>query len=414
MSPRWMLLTLRVSLAGLAGLAQAAPLSFNTALDLAERQSPNLVASAAQISAAQAAAIPAGALPDPKLFAGIDNYPVSGMDAWRLKRDFMTMQKIGVMQEFPNAAKRRAREDVAAAGVDVAEARRRIERQKLRRGAALAWLNRYYLERQVALFDELERENTLLAEAVKAQVTAGRGQLADAVMPKQEAAQLADRRDELARELARARASLRRYVGVDADESLAGEPPLLAVDAAQFRQYLHQHPELQAFGAETRKAEAEVHEAVAMKRPDWGVELAFQRRAPQFGNMVSLQFTFDLPVSPSTRQEPLIEAKRQELVRLDAEREAMLREHANELDNDLADYAALSRQLDRARQTVLPLARQKVELQTAGYRAGRGELTSVLAARRELIDQRLKEIEQEGQRAALAAQLHFAYGESAQ
>lgn len=414
MSPRWMLWTLRVSLAGLAGLVQAAPLSFNTALDLAERQSPNLVANAAQIRAAQAAAIPAGALPDPKLFAGIDNYPVSGMDAWRLKRDFMTMQKIGVMQEFPNAAKRRAREDVAAAGVDVAEGRRRIERQKLRREAALAWLNRYYLERQVALFDELARESEVLAEAVKAQLAAGRGQLADAVMPKQEAAQLADRRDELARELARARASLRRYVGVDADESLAGEPPMLTVDAVQFHQYLHQHPELQAFGAETRKAEAEVREAAAMKRPDWGVELAFQRRAPQFGNMVSLQFTFDLPVSPSTRQEPLIEAKRQELVRLDAEREAMLRDHTNELDNDLADYAALSRQLDRARQTVLPLARQKVELQTAGYRAGRAELTSVLTARRELIDQRLKEIELEGQRAALAAQLHFAYGENAQ
>lgn len=414
MPPRWMLWTLHVSLTGLAGFVHAAPLSFDSALDLAERQSPNLAASAAQISAAQSAAVPAGALPDPKLFAGIDNYPVSGVDRWRLDRDFMTMQKIGVMQEFPNAAKRRAREDVAAAGVDVAEARRRIERQKLRRDTALAWLSRYFLERQVALFDELQRENTLLAEAVRAQIAAGRGPVADAVMPQQEAAQLADRRDQLQRELAKASARLRRYLGAAGNEPLAGEPPLLAVDAAQLRQQLHQHPELQVFGAETRKAEAEVREAAAMKRPDWGVELAFQRRAPQFGNMVSLQFTFDLPVSPSTRQEPLIATKEQELIRLGAEREALRREHTNELDDALADYEALSRQWERANQSAVPLARHKVELQMAGYRAGKGELSAVLAARRELIDQRMRAIELAGQRAVLAAQLHFAYGEGAQ
>jgi outer membrane protein, heavy metal efflux system len=413
-SMRWSRHVLPALLAGLSGLVQAAPISFNAALDLAEQQSPSLAANAAQIGAAQSAAIPAGALPDPKIFAGIDNFPVSGVDRGRLNADSMTMQKIGVMQEFPNSAKRQARVEVAGANVDLAAAQRQVERLKVRRSAALAWINRYYLERKAALFDELDRENQILADAVRAQIAAGRAQVADAVMPKQEAAQLADRRDDLARDLAKAKADLRRSIGAGAAEPLAGVPPMLMVDAEHFRQHLHQHPELQAFISETRKAQAEVHEAQSMKKSDWGVELAFQRRDPRFGNMISVQFSFELPISPSTRQDPLIAAKQQALLRIDAEREAMLRDHLNELENNLATYDALSRRLERTNQTTLPLAREKVDLQYAGYQAGKADLAAVLTARRELIDQRMKVIDLEAERTATAAQLYFAYGENAQ
>ncbi len=406
--------TLLPVLAGVASLAQAAPLSFTAALELAERQSPKLSANAAQIDAARSMAIPAGALPDPKIFVGIDNFPVSGPDAGYLQRDFMTMQKIGVMQEVPNGDKRRAREAVAAANTEVAGAQRQVSRLAVRRDTALAWLDLYYLQRKSALFDELDHENALLAQVVQAQIASGRSQAADAVAPKQEAAQLADRRDDLVRELTQARAKLRQLVGAAADEALAGDPPALNVDAQHLREHLHHHPELLAFAAETRKAEAEVAEAQSQKKSDWGVELAYQRRAPQFGNMVSIQFTFELPVSPSTRQDPLIAAKQRELARIDAERDGMLRDHINELDGTLAEYAALTRQLERARQTALPLSEQKVSLQTASYQAGKGDLSAVLTARRERIDQRMRAIELEAGQARTAARLYFAYGEDGQ
>jgi outer membrane protein TolC len=284
----------------------------------------------------------------------------------------------------------------------------------VRRDAAIAWLDLYYLQRKEALFAELDRENAILAQTVKAQIANGRAQAADAVAPQQEAAQIADRRDDLSSALAQARSRLRQFVGSAADGALAGDPPSLGVDAQHLREHLHQHPELLAFAAETRKAEAEVSEAKSMKTSDWGVELAYQRRAPQFGNMVSIQFTFDLPVSPSTRQEPLIVAKQRELDRIDAERENMLREHTRELDSDLAEYAALSRQLERARHTTLPLLEQKVMLQTASYQGGKGDLAAVLMARRECIDQRLRIIDLENSQARVAARLYFAYGEGAQ
>lgn len=396
-------------LLGLTSLAHALPISFHSALQLAEQQSPKLAAIHEMSEAARSATIPAGALPDPKIVFGVDNFPVSGPDAGRLQSDFMTMQKIGVMQEFPNAEKLRARQAVAAADLGLAESQLSIARNLVRRDTALAWLDLYYLEHKSALLDELERENGILSKLVQAQLAAGRAQPADAVLPQQELARLADQRDDFTRDIRSARAKLTQMVGANLSDGLDGDPPTLEVNEVNLHTHLQRHPELLAYEAQTLKAEAQVREAQAMKKSDWSVELSFQRRAPQFGNMMSIQFSVDLPTSPSTRQDPLIEARRHELTRLDAERADMLRDHTSELESTLAQYTALSRQLERAENTALPLIEQKLALQLASYQAGKGDLNAVLAARKETIDQKMRMIDLTWQRAALGARLHFSY-----
>lgn len=404
---------LLVSLLGTAGLASAEPLSFEAALEIATRTSPDIAVQTTSVDAARSAAVAAGRLPDPKLAVGIENLPVTGADQWSLTRDFMTMRKIGVMQEVPNRAKRQARTDAAEANIARTEAERRVGIQTVRRDTALAWLNRYYLERRGALLDELDSENQLFAQAVQAQLAGGRGMPADAVIPKQEAAEIADRRDELAAEITRSKAGLSRWVGAAAQEPLQGEPPALALDPQHLRDHVHEHPDLAVYVPMTEMAQAEVHEAEATKHPDWGVELDYGRRGGAFSDMVTLQFTLDLPLFPRTRQDPIIQARRQELARVESERDAMLRDHTQELEGDLAEYDVMTRQLSRAREVHLQLARQKVDDQFASYSAGKADLTSVLVARRELIEQRLKEIELEQKRATAAARVYYFYGPGA-
>jgi cobalt-zinc-cadmium efflux system outer membrane protein len=404
---------LLVSLGGAASLAGAEPLSFEAALRIATRSSPDIVVQTTSVEAARSASVAAGRLPDPKLAVGIENVPATGAEQWSLTRDFMTMRKVGLMQEVPNGAKREARAAEANAAVARAEAERLVSILTVRRDTALAWLNRYYLERRGALFDELDRENQLFAQAVQAQFAAGRNMPADVVAPRQEAAEIADRRDELAGEIARSRAVLKRWVGVAAEESLAGEPPALILDSGHLREHVHEHPDLAVFVPLTQMAQAEVHEAEAMKRPDWGVELAYGRRGAAFSDMVSLQFTLDLPLFTKTRQDPQIQAKRQELTRVETQRDVMLRDHTQELEAALAEYDVVVRQLTRLRDVHLPLAREKVDYQFASYRAGKADLTSVLAARRELIDQRLRQIELQSKHARTAASLYYFYGPGA-
>jgi outer membrane protein TolC len=386
-------------------------LPFSAALSLAEAHSPTLVAQAAAVAAARSSAIPAAALPDPKLVIGADNVPISGADRFDINRDFMTMEKIGVMQEVPNSDKRQARAEVAAAAVARASAAYAVERLKVREATATAWLTRFYLERRLTVLGEFDRENALLAAATQAQLRAGKAVAGDAVLPAQEAADFADRRDELMQAIAEATADLKRWIGDDAALPLVGDAPALGFDPLSLHQHLHHHPELAAYGPMADLAQAEIREAEAEKKSDWGVELDYQRRAAPFSDMVSLQFTFDLPVFTGSRQGPRIEAKRQALVQVDAERAAMLREHTAALDRDLARYGALKQQLARLQQTRLPLAQQKLDLQMGSYRSGQADLIAVLSARREWIETRLRQIDLESQLAVLSAQLYFAYEE---
>lgn len=408
---------LSVTLVLITSAVEAEPLSLNAALSIATQNSPELKSNTAQIDAAQSASIPAGLLPNPKVYAGLDNFPVTGDEAWQLNRDNMTMAKFGIMQDIPNAAKRRAKVDVSNAKVDVAQAQRPIALLKLRENTAVAWFNCYYLERKIALFDSLFKENKLLAQTVRAQIASGRSQIADAVLPQQEAAQLEDQRDDLNRDVSKAKSVLRRYLGVQSNQSsdqpLAQDAPELPINADQLHLHVHHHPEIQAFSAESQLADAKVKEARALKKSDMSIEFGYYRRAPQFGDMVGVQLTYELPIFSSHRVDPLIAAAMSEQANIDVQREIMLRDRTNMLEHNLADYTALNRQLERATTTVLPLAQQKVALQLASYQAGKSDLSAVLTTRRELIEQRLKIITLENMRAVTAAQLYYAYGEGA-
>lgn len=393
--------------------AVAAPLTLDAALSLAERNAPSLAAQNARIDAARAAAIPAGELPDPKLILALDNVPIAGPDRFSLTRDFMTMQRIGLMQEVPSGAKRRARVDQAEAAIARAEIERGTELLKIRRETALAWIGRLTAERKLAVFSEFERENALLADAVRARIAGGRGSPAEAVMPRQEALALAGRRDELIAQRQRAGAALQRWIGIDYDATPAGDWPIWPVTRATLQQRFAHHPELTAFEPMLRMADAEVRETEAGKTPDWGVELVYQRRGEPYDDMVGVQLSFDLPVFAARRQDPRIEEKRAERSRLESEREALLRAHAEMLEADLSEHQRLERAVQRQRDTLLPLLQEKIALSLAGYRAGTTELTELIAARRELVDERLKLIELEGARAQTAARLHFTYGQDA-
>ncbi|MOA65469.1 hypothetical protein D3C78_1918640 [compost metagenome] len=70
--------------------------------------------------------------------------------------------------------------------------------------------------------------------------------------------------------------------------------------------------------------------------------------------------------------------------------------------------------MSRSQETLIPLAKEKVGLSMASYRAGKGDLASVIAARRELIEARLKQIDVEEQRALTNARLYFNYEDTSQ
>ncbi len=395
---------------GLASFAHGAPLSFTAALERAEQHSPLLMAQTAGIEAARSLTQPAGALPDPKLLVGVENVPVSGPDAGSLTDDGMTMQTVGLMQEFPNGIKRQAQKDSAQARLARETHQEELLRREVRRATASAWLNRFYLEQRSVLLDELERENQLFAGVVQAALTTGGAIPADGLATRREAAELADRRNELHRELATANAELTQWLGDSAPDSLLGSPPTFPIDSERLRHQLISHPQLLRYESISRMAEARLREAGAATRPDWGMEVVYGRRGDSYDDMVSLQVSVDLPVRSGSRQHPTITARRHQLASIDAEREGSLRQLRAELDGQLAELDHAESQLERIRHTWLPLAHDNAQLQMAGYRAGRVPISAVLEARRDWLDQRVRVIEWESKAAVVAAGLQFYFG----
>ncbi len=384
-------------------------LSFDHAVSLALRQSLELQAESAWVEAARQAEGPADTLPDPTLILGLDNVPVEGPDRYSLSGDVMTMQRIGVMQRFPNRSKRKARAEGAELRTSLTEAAEAATRLAVLRQTAVAWIERHVLDQQLTLLDELFEENRLFDDAVRARLSAGQGKVAESVAPRQEAAALLGRRDALLARQRQAEARLMRWLGEAGGLPLIGDAPTFAIDAGQLLQGLDQHPALEMAQRQAAMARAAADEARAAKKPDWALTLAYMNRE-DVSDMAMLQVNVDLPLFSGSRQGPRIAAAEAERRALEVGAEAVKRKQQAMLRADLAEYERLVRALARQRELLIPLAREKTELTEAAWRGGDGSLAELVRARSEWLDARLTAIDLMGQRDMAAAALHFTYG----
>lgn len=381
--------------------ASAWALDFDGAVRAALEQAPSLRAHAASEQAAAALQAGAGQLPDPKLSLGIGDFPVSGPNRGSLTRDNFTMRQIGYAQDVPNRARRLAQTDAAEARTAQARARLHIERQAVRREAGLAWLARHYALRRLALFDELTGHHQVLRETALAQLAAGKISAADLAGIELEALNLADRRDELRREAEQAAALLRRWAGTAALAPASGEAPRFAPQRADLLARLESNPEIAALTPMRALAEAELREAEAALGGDWGWSVGYGRRGQGFGDLVSAQLSFELPIAPGQRQQPQIRARQQEIARIDAERADLLRRTAQEIDTLLAEQAELAHKQQRLMQQMTPLAAQRSAYELAAYEGGRAALSAVQEARKHEAELRLRALDLQARQGAV-------------
>jgi cobalt-zinc-cadmium efflux system outer membrane protein len=364
------------------------PLSLEAAVERALETAPQIGARTANLEAMQALAVSAGRLPDPELVVGIDNLPVNGSDAYSTTRDFMTMRKAGVMQEFPAAAKRRLRHQLAGAEVSVAEAELLQSRLGIAREVAQAWIRRSTAEASSNELRALQPEIELQAAAARAAVSAGRSSTAEALAAAAAVAQLQARLLRMQSEARQASFELARWIDADASRPLAPMPALneLPTSPAALLETVHEHGSLLTFQSQITAARLGVDLAKAQRRPDWSAELAFAKRGPDFSDMVSLEFRVDLPLFARNRQDSQISAKHAELRRIEAERDAQLRMHTAEIHQMLTEWEQLGAQVEQYERDLLPLARERSRAALASYRSGRSDLRAALDAYQQEIE----------------------------
>lgn len=396
-----------------ASVVRAAPMTFDQAIEWAGHFSPSIKARSTQVEAERLKASTANQLPDPKLEAGVQDFPVTGRNAFDPLDEDFSMLRVGVSQDFPNPAKRRARVGRAQADIAAAEADVGVEARDVRIAVGLAWIDLYFAKRKLTVLGELDKSVDDLGATVSARLTSGSARPSDAIRPAQLKADVADRRAAIESDIAKARATLARWTG-DASPDTSGPLPDQLINHDVLGAQLERLPSVRRLDAATGRAAADVRLAQADKHPDWSVDVSYGKRAPRFGDLLSVGVTIDLPIFASRRQDPIIAARAREFERARLEREAALRELKAQLEADLAEHAKHYAQYARAKDTIVPLAEQRAKLDLASYEAGQLNLGLALTSTIDAAEAELNLFDREAETVRGAVMIKLTYGSEQQ
>lgn len=387
-----------VALAALL-LAHATQAPAADALTLAQAQGlamddqPQLQAQAAQVRAFDARAVSARQLPDPQLVGGLESLPVSGSEAYSLRRDDFTTLTVGVMQEFPLASKRELRgEKLRLMALGAQDQLKELQR-RIRRETGMAYLELYLPVKADGLIEAMLGEAIRSRQATEIAYRAGKAEQADVLAADVSLALLRDKQAEYQQMAEHARRHLARWIGPAADESLDerapsfAEPPALEVILAA----LPRHPAVQVFERSRDIAQNGIAQAKQAYKPDWRVEFGYGHRL-EYSDMVSLKVGIDLPVFTRNRQDSEASAAREDAAQADSQHDDALRDLAAQVSIAHHDWNRLSQRVRNFDELVLPQARARVDAATISYGAGRTTLSALLDARRSLLDVELQRL----------------------
>lgn len=389
----------------------AGPLSLDEALGMATANAPALSAAAGGTQAARDMAVSAGQLPDPVLKLVADDLPVNGPDSgsW-----VGSTRRIGLMQEYVSSNKRDQFRQRAELDVVRQDAIRRSLLSNLRRDVASAWFDRYYAGQSRALLKVMDGEIELQLSTLNSQLRAGKASAAESPLA---TAMLLQNRDRILvadKQVRLAQITLARWLGNDAAREPGPVPNIeaLALDPTN-PDVVTWAPDVQAHASDREVAQADFAIAESSKRPNWSWEFSYSQRVNPDANMISVGVTIPLVLNASNKQDRDILAKKAQVEQAVALHEDLLRETQMNVASSYAEWQSLIERRRRLVDALLPAVRQRIALSLAAYRAGQGNLTSVLEARRAEVEAQLQLLDLARETARLWAQLQYVYSETA-
>ncbi|MEO5765871.1 MAG: TolC family protein [Casimicrobiaceae bacterium] len=379
--------------------SDAVPLSLAEVERLAVRNQPLLEAFERRADAAREAAVAERQLPDPRLRAGLINLPVTTGDAFQIARDDQTMAAVGITQDVVRIDKREAAGRRFEAEADAALAERDADVRRIRRDAALAWVDAQAAAQRRELFDRMQDELVAERDVTRARLAAGGADARDVFAIDVALAGVEDDRERLRRDERRARALLARWIG-----AAAAERPLAAASAdtvvatrdlaerVQRGETVTAHPYLEEARAIETVARRDVARAQLDTQRDWSWEVMYGKRFAGRSDMLTVQVSVPLLWDAPNRQdrrtaEKLALAERAGLLAQDRARQLAADAQAAVVDWE----GAVAREAVHTR-LLLPAAAARLETTLAAYRAGKIAYSAVAEARRAVIDARAQHV----------------------
>ena len=242
----------------------------------------------------------------------------------------------------------------------------------------MAWISLAYAQRALTVADDALAEIEGLVPLARSAVAAGSARPAESLEIRRAVLEVEDMRTRIEADREAAQAMLSRYTALPT-ATATGTIPSADLDPEGLRAMLQSNPELVVALAQVRQAEARSDLARSERRPDFGVNVSYGRRDPDFGDAISVMGSITLPIFADRRQNPRIAAAEAEAAAAQSARADRLRELEARFETDLAAWRSAYRQWQRATDELLPLAESRVDLERASFAAGRAELLDVAA-----------------------------------
>lgn len=356
------------------------------ALSAAQSYSAELSANAHQVNALNNMADSAMQLPDPKLEFGLDNVPVQGNNDARMTREGMTMQKIGIQQQYVSSTKRERKSEAIRAEARKTAANTGVILANLQRETAQAWLGLALSQKTLASVQKIIAETARQTGIQEGAVASGNADASSVLDVQLALSAMKNDEDNARRDVQIAQAKLMQLTGENITAVSGTLPRItrLPADEATLMEGIKQHPEVIEASREADTARAKSNQSAAAAIPDVGVEVYYGHR-PDYDDMAGVMFTVDLPIFQGKRQDKDHAADVSRTYEANDQLSLLIRAHQAQLNTLISQYHAAQAIYDRQITEVIPLLEKKVSLVNAQYRTGDATLAGLLAARRELL-----------------------------
>ncbi|MGB7801044.1 TolC family protein [Buttiauxella sp.] len=377
--------------------ANAAQFSLQQTLIAAEHYSAELSANRNQSNALSAMADSARQLPDPKLKFGIENVPVQGSNSHRFTREGMTMQRIGIMQDYVSEEKRDRKAETILAQSASSAAKAEVIRAELLKTTAQAWLDLALSEKVLTTARKLVAETERQIAVQKATVASGSSPASSVVDIRMTLLNMQDKVTLAQRDVVLAQTRLLRLTGKNID-TISGNLPRyqrLPAEPIVLEEGVGEHPEVIEAAREADVAKARSAQSAVAAKPNVGVEVYYAHRADDYDDMAGVMFTVDMPLFKTQRQDKDLAADMSRSLEANDQLAIAKREHVALVRTLVAQYQAAQTLWLRQQDEILPLQRQRLSLIEAQYRSGQSTLSELLNARRTLLDTELNALNAE-------------------
>lgn len=400
-----------------AVLADDSPLTLQEAVALAMQQDPGIQQLRAETETVRDEAVTAGQWPDPKVSFGLVNLPTN---SYAVGQDSMTMQMVGVEQDFPAGDTRSLSQTRGQQLADAQSALVKDRTLQVVRDVRQAWLKLYYAEHALPLVQQSEQAFGQLLDIAKVRYANGQGAEQDLARAELEMGALQEKELELNADVDSARAALSRLVGGEAAQRpLADDLPSLPTppDQATLLQHLPQHPRIVAANTQVAAADTATDIARQSYKPVWGVNVAYGRRpgadmaGVPYTNMLTAMVSVSVPLFTGNRQDRTVSAARSASSAAQYAADDELRDFKQMLDTAWAHWEHLGHIRDLYAKTILPNASLNTQATLSAYRNGGADFDELARAQMTDLDSKTQQLKADTDYLSMQADLLYLAGE---